>query len=205
MRRKMELYASVQPMVLTTEGYQMIYGEDDPEELSLLLLQDKELATRIDEVLHDLYFLQTSLAEPSEGEGLSEEVGTTEDLHQLRVIAAALKDKTPDDYQEGRVPAGLQFNHLINHSDESGYYVPVDFPQAFAIEDVSIGSTAALLQELDALEVPLAIRFPDLVARALAASDEDDQAEIPGPVGVWHSLRRLCRSSLDLNLPIHFG
>ncbi len=201
----MELYATVQPLVLTTEGYQMTYGEDDPEELSLLLLQDKDLATRIDEALHDLFFLETSLAEPSEGEGLSEEVGTTEDLHELRVIAAATKDKTPDDYQEGRVPAGMQFNHLINHSDESGYYLPVDFPQAFFLDDVSVGSTTALLQELDALEVPLAIRFPDLVARALVAPDEDERVEIPGPVGVWHSLRRLCRSSLDLGLPIHFG
>jgi len=201
----MELYATVQPMVLTTEVYQLIYGEDDPEELALLLLQDKELAVKIDEVMNDLFFLQTNLAEPREGEGLSEEVGTIEDLHELRVLAAATKDMTPDDYQEGRVPAGLQFNHLINHSDESGYYLPVEFPQAFLLEDVSIGSSTALLEELDALEVPLAIRFPAEVAMALAAPDDGERVDIPGPVGVWHSLRRLCHSSLELGLPIHFG
>lgn len=201
----MELYAAVRPLVMVRDAYEMIYGEDDPEELALMQLQDKELAAQIDSVLHDLYFLETTYAEPQEGEGLEEEVGTIEDLHALREIAAAAHGKNPDDYLEGRVPAGFQFNHLINHDDSSGYYVPVDFPQAFALEEISIGSSVALLKELDALEGTLAAQFPDLVAVALSTADDDDRPMLTGPVGAWASLRRLCRSSVQLNLPLHFG
>jgi hypothetical protein len=201
----MELYAAVQPFVLTKEAYAMLYGEDDPEELAIMQLKDKELAQQINSVMNDLYLLDGDLAQPREGEGLSEEVGTAEALHELRQIAAALQDKTPDDYYEGRVPAGFLYNHLINHSDTDGYYLPVDFPQAFFLEEISIGSATALLQELDSLEIVLASQYPGEVALALSTPEEDDRAPIEGPVGVWHSLRRLCRSSLELDLPIHFG
>ncbi len=201
----MELYAAVQPFVLTIDEYQATFGEDDPEELALLQLQDKELARQIAGVLADLYYLETDLAEPKEGEGLAEEVGTTEDLHELRVIAAALHGKTVDDYHEGRAPAGMQFNHLINHDDSSGYYVPYDFMQAFFVEEVSVGSSVALLAELDALEPVLAERFPEEMAQVAMVTDDDLRADVTGPVGVWHSLRRLCRSSVELGLPIHLG
>lgn len=201
----MELYAAVQPFVLTLEGYQLVYGEDDPEELAIMQIQDRELAERIDSVLNDLYFLETAYAQPREGEGLSEEIGTVDDLHELRRIAAAVHDKTPDDYHEGQVPAGFQFNHLINHSDEDGYYLPVDFPQAFFLDEVSIGSAVALLKELDALEVMLAAQYPADVALALENADDEERADIGGPVGAWHSLRRLCRSSIELDMPVHFG
>lgn len=201
----MELYAAVQPLVVTTQEYQAIYGEDDPEELALLQLQDKELATRIADVLADLYYLQTNLAQPGEGEGLVEEVGTTEELHILREIAAASVGKTVDDYHEGRVPAGFQFNHLINHADSSGYYVPYDFMQAFFVEEVSVGSSVVLLQELDALGPLLAEQFPADMATAVIVTDEEERAPVSGPVGIWHSLCRLCRSSVELDLPIHLG
>jgi hypothetical protein len=201
----MELYAAVQPLVLTLEGYQMIYGEDDPEELALMQLEDKERAREIDEVLHDLYFLETSFAEPRDGEGLAEEIGTLEDLYELRHIAAESQGRTVDDYQEGRVPAGFLFNHLINHADADGFYLPVDFPQAFFMEELSLGSAVALLRELEALQPILAKRFPGEVALALATSDDEVRAPIAGPVGVWHALSRLCRSSIVLGMPIHLG
>jgi hypothetical protein len=201
----MELYAAVQPLVMTREAYQIVYGEDDPEELAIMLLQDREAARQIGSVLNDLYFLDVDYSEPLEGEGLAEEVGTTDDLHALRRIAAALNDKTPDDYHEGRVPAGFIFNHLINHSDVDGYYVPVPFPQAFFLEETSIGSSVALLAELDALEAPLAAQFPAEVALAITTGDDEERAPLVGPVGVWHSLRRLCQSSIALGMPIQFG
>lgn len=201
----MELFAAVQPLVLSLSDYQLVYGEDDPEELALLQLQDKELATRIAEVLHDLYYLDTQLTEPIEGEGLSEEVGTTEDLHELRRIAAASLGKTPDDYYEGRVPTGFKFNHLINHSDADGYYVPYDFPHAFFLEEISIGSAPALLRELDELTELVAEQFPDQFALTVTTPDEEQPVTLTGPLGVWHSLRRLCRSAIELNMPIHLG
>lgn len=201
----MELYAAVQPMVLTDEGYRLIYGEDDPEEIDLMRLQDKDLATRISNVLRDLYFMEADFAAPHDGEGLTEEVGSVDDLHELRLFAAALQQKTPDDYYEGKVAPGFPFNHLINHSDDDGYYLPVDFPQAFFMDETSIGSAVVLLQELDALEAPLAAAFPAEMALALATPDDEERPPLCGPVGVWHALRRLCHSSLEMNLPIQFG
>lgn len=205
----MEIFGSVQPLVLTHEGYQLVSGEDDPEELAIMQVQARELALALDSVLQDLYYLETSFAAPAEGEGLSEEVGTVEELAELREIAAALHGKTVEEYQTGQVTAGFQFNHLINHAETDGYYVPVDFMQAFAFEfqdqDVSVGSAVALLAELDALEPVLAERYPEQVALAVATPDDEERAPLSGPVGVWHSLRRLCRSAIELNLPLHFG
>ena len=198
-----DLYAVVAPMVRPRETYALMYGEEDPEELNLMQVQDRQAAEQIDGVMYDLYGLETHLADPRDEEGLEEPIGTVADLHELRRIAAELHGKTEDDYQEGRVQAGAQFNHLINHADDSGYYLPGDFLQAFAIEEVSVGSAAALLKELEALEPVLTERFPAEVAMANATPDDEERADIGGPVGVWHSLQRLCRSALALNLPIH--
>ncbi len=201
----MEIYAAVVPLVLTLEGYQANYGEDDPEELRLMQLEDRELALELDQVLNDLYFLETNLAEPADGEGLAEELGTMEDLERLREIAAESQGQSVADYQEGRVKAGALYNHLINHAGDSGYYLPYDFPQAFVLGEVSLGSVPALARELDALEPLLLERYPAEMAIALATSDDEERAELAGPVGVWHSLSRLCRSALALGFPIHLS
>lgn len=201
----MEIYAAVGPLVLTLEGYKLTYGEEDPEELSLMQIEDKELATEIDQVLHDLYFLESRMAEPADGEGLAEEVGTMDELQALRELAASLQDHTVDDYQEGRVKAGLIFNHLINHAGNSGYYLPYDFPQAFVLGDLSLGSSVALARELEALQPVLAERYPAEMAIALATEEEAERAELTGPVGVWHSLSRLCRSAAAMEMPIHLS
>lgn len=201
----MEIYAAVGPLVLTLEGYNLTYGEDDPEELALMQIEDKAIATEIDEVLHDLYFLETHLAEPRDDDGLAEEVGTLEDLQALREIAAELQGHTVDDYQEGRVKAGLLFNHLINHAGNSGYYLPYDFPQAFVLGELSLGSAVALQQELEALQMALTERYPAEISIALATPDEEPRTDLTGPVGVWHSLSRLCRSAIALAQPIHLS
>ncbi len=201
----MDLYAAVQPLVLTIDEYQITYGEDDPEELNLMQLQDKEFAQQITSVLNDLYYLETDFDQPKEGEGLSEEVGSLDAIQALREIAASSQEKSIDDYHEGRVPAGFLYNHLINHSDNSGYYVPVDFLQAFFLEETSIGSSVTLLQELDQLEPLLATQFPNEYAEAITVADDRERGPLGGPVGVWLSLRRLCRSSIELGMPIHFG
>lgn len=201
----MELFAMVQPLVRTRQTYQDMYGDEDPEELERMEQQDRDLAERIDGVLYDLYGLQTNLAEARDGEGLDEYVGGIDELHELRAIAASINDKTEDDYHEGNVAPGFPFNHLINHADDEGFYLPVDFLQAFVMEEISIGSAVALLRELEALEPVLADRYPDQVALALTTPDDEERAPIEGPVGVWHSLRRLCRSAIALNMPVQLG
>jgi len=201
----LEIFATVAPLVLTLEGYRLTTGEDDPEELALMQLNDREQAKEIDEALNLLYFLETHLAEPRAEEGLSLVVGTMADLEALRELAAAQHGFTIADYQEGRVKAGLQFNHLINHAGDSGLYVPYDFPQAFVLGDLSLGSAVALLAELTALEPILAERYPEAMAEARALPDDEEQAVVGGPVGVWHALTRLCRSAIALDLPIQLG
>ncbi|MDF2630310.1 MAG: hypothetical protein K0R39_4141 [Symbiobacteriaceae bacterium] len=207
----MELYAIVQPLVLTIDAYRDTSGEDDPEELALLQLEDKDRASRIAGVLQELYDIDSNLADPRADEGLDEQVGTIEGLHELRAIAAAVHGKSPDDYYEMRVMAGFEFNHLINHDDEGGYYLPVDFMQPFFIKEtddedaeyISVGSAAALLRELDALEPVLLAQFPVQMA-ALPPADEP-LSTFDGPVPIWHSLRRFCRSAVDMDLPFRFG
>lgn len=201
----MELYAAVQPLVMTLEQYEQVFGEDDPEEVALLQMQDRDLARQITGVIQDLYFVEIALDVPQEGEGLAEEIGTVEEFTELRVLAAATMGKTVDDYHEGRVAPGFLYNHLINHDEESGYYLPVDFPQSFFVEELSVGSSVALLKELEKLEPVLAAAFPDQVAVAITTESHEERAPLTGPVGVWHSLLRLCRSSIEMNMPIHLG
>ncbi|MBP2017932.1 hypothetical protein J2Z79_001318 [Symbiobacterium terraclitae] len=202
----MEILAAVAPLVLTIESYRLTTGEEDPEELALMQLEDRERARAIDEALNLLYFLETHLAEPRTEEGPSAVVGTMDDLEALRALAAAQHGHSVADYQEGRVKAGLQFNHLINHAGDSGLYVPYDFPQSFVLGDLSLGSAVALLAELTALEPVLAERFPAAMARARALPEDDEEiAALGGPVGVWYALTRLCRSAIALDLPIQLG
>jgi hypothetical protein len=205
----MEIYASVAPLVTDPEERAFILGEEDPELLAEMTAQEEEIARSIDAILHDLYYLETDFVRPRSGEGVSEMIGTLEDLLALKEFAAAQEGYTPADYLEGRVQAGHRYNHLINHDECSGYYVPVEFMQAFAFEseegEISVGSSVALLAELEALIAPLKERFPAEMALALATGDEGERAPLTGPVGAWHALIRLCRSSVETDLPIHIG
>jgi hypothetical protein len=205
----MEIFASVAPLVTDPAERAFLLGEDDPELLAELTAQETALATSIDTILHDLYFLETDFAAPRTGEGASELLGTLEEVLELKRFAAAQEGFTPDDYLEGRVKAGHRYNHLINHDETSGYYVPVDFMQAFAFEseegDVSVGSSVALLAELEALAGPLKEAFPAEMALANATGDDGERAPLTGVVGVWHALTRLCRSSIETGLPIQIG
>jgi len=204
MNRPMEVFGVVRPLVLTAELYADISGETDPEELALMQVQDRGVAEEVADVLSDLYAIDTTLTVPRADEGLDEPIGTVADIRELRRIAAAIHGKTEDDYQEGRVAAGFAFNHLINHAEDSGYYVPVDFLQSFVVGDSSVGSAVALLRELEMLDLVLAEMFPQEYNLATNTPIEE-YLELPGPVGVWRALRRLCQSAIDLDLPVQLG
>ncbi|HEY3365039.1 MAG TPA: hypothetical protein VGK74_08310 [Symbiobacteriaceae bacterium] len=201
----MELDAAVRPLVYSPELYAALFGEDDPEELSLMQVQDQEKARQIEDVLRDLYALEVTLSAPAEIEGEQLELGDSTELDDLRSIAAATQGHTPDDYWDGNVPPGFVFNHLINHSATDGYYLPVDFPQAFFVEEISIGSAVVLLQELEALGPVLAEHYPEEMQTALTTPDDEEPEGLTGPVRVWQALRRLCHWSAELDLPICLG
>lgn len=204
------LFAAVEPLVWTPEVYRQSYGEDDPEELHLMMLEDRDRAAAIAGALNDLFLLEVDLSRPREEEGPNEEVGPVEDLHALRAIAAEAAGFTPDDYYEGRAPAGGRFQHLINHDDTGGMYLPAHFLQPFWLgededEDeenppLSIGSAPALLRELEEVRAPLYARFPAEMAQA-----EKGEDAAAGPVRVWQVLSRLARAAVELDLPLVFG
>jgi hypothetical protein len=108
-------------------------------------------------------------------------------LHYLRRVAAHLAlgegPPPPGDEEAARDPvlqdyyklfdenfaqgeaAGMRFQHLIFHSDDRGYYVPVDFPEvlvadpSLGIEGDAVGSSHRLLEEC--LELAGALGLPD--------------------------------------------
>jgi len=207
----MTLYAVVQPMVRTLDGYKAAYGEDDPEELRLMQIKDRALADTIIEVLRDLFDLEyDELSEPSEGEGIQFDLGPVHWIHQLRELAAAVEGKTVDEFHDGRAGVGVRMNHLINH-DEGGLYVPAKFPQAFFVDTVAVGSAPMLLTELEALTAALAERWPPAMARArtLAENGADLPEEPPrglrGPVWTWLTLTVLCRAAVARRQAVHLG
>lgn len=197
----------VTPLVWTVGAYRDAYGIDDPEELDLLQIEDVERARRIEAALMDLYGLDLDLTGPREQEGPEEEIGTPADLRQLRELAARAAGHTLDAYYEGEVPAGHLYQHLINHDDNSGYYLPVEFPQPFWLggeedgtEAISVGSAVALRRELEALRPVLQEQFLGEMAAALAGNVPPS-----GPVRVWAALLQLTAASLEMDLPVLLG
>ena len=93
-------------------------------------------------------------------------------LHYLRRFAAYLDLKgtipDPGDQESSKDPVlakyyqrGGTFDHLIQHSDAEGYYLPSEFPQVFftdadsKIAGLAVGSSTSLLAECERLAVAL--------------------------------------------------
>lgn len=198
------LYAAVQPLVWTREAYSRLYDEDDPEEIALLQSNDLDRARAIGEVLRDLFMVdEYDPAEPRFEFGPEDEIGTIAAFRVLRDLAAGAAGYTVDDYHEGRVPAGDPFQHLINHSEDEGFYLPVDFVQPFWVDEVSVGSAVGLLRDLEGLRPILAAHHPVELAQAEAGAELDTLTG--GPVWVWWGLARMCRAALDMRLPVALG
>lgn len=98
----------------------------------------------------------------------------------------------------GSAGAGRAFDHLIQHSDREGYYVPVDFAPVLLSEDVlggSLGSSQQLLEEClqvaEALDLP--IELDPESAEVLAAAD----GAVEDPAG-WRRHGNASRTCLQL-------
>jgi hypothetical protein len=113
----------------------------------------------------------------------SSRIGPYGTLHFLRRLAAYLREglelpapgdeNAPEDpvlarcYQGFDPAKGRPFDHLLNHSDAEGYYVPLDFPKVleppeeFRVAGGTVGSSDRLRQECEALaqvlELPLSL------------------------------------------------
>jgi hypothetical protein len=57
----------------------------------------------------------------------------------------------------GRGEPPRAFAHLIDHADDGGYYVPVDFPDPLVAGGEVVGSSQQLLAECDALAAALGV------------------------------------------------
>lgn len=200
----MFITAAVTPLVLSLEGYTDRFGEDDPEELTLMQVSDRERAQAMSEVLQDLFFLEYDAATPRDEEGLALEFPLVA-LQQLQEIAAAAEGYTVEEIQSGKAPLGVRYTQLINTNPEYGVYLPVAFEQSFFVEEMGVGSAIILAHDLDSLAPHLAARWPELVAEAPEWDVESLDPEEMGPVHVWQCLRVLCQNAGELNLPVQLG
>lgn len=161
------------------------------------------------------------------GQEIKGEIGSSGGFQQLRSYAAyiAVHSAAPDEpdmsvighelnemYQH-RIPYG-KFAHLINHSDSSGYYIPIDFAEPFTFDapafdggtrKVDVGSSVALLRELDAmnefLKVPGDCGQLNGTARLAQLTESDIfESEKRG----WGMMRWLARESVERRLLFEF-
>lgn len=145
-------------------------------------------------------------------------IGTYSDLHFLRGLAVLLEEdpssvstKTQEDLEAAaeayyeRDDQSTGFEHLLQHADDSGYYVPMEFAHGTWLEgtiegeevQISIGSSQALLRELDALSPVIGLPgdLGDLGEDALIQQVE--QHKWPVAAYVWGVLRYYARESVN--------
>lgn len=161
------------------------------------------------------------------GQNYGDKIGDKSAIHLLRSYAAciAFNGEPPVEpdisvicYELNEMYAGRMkfepFAHLIKHSDEDGFYVPIEFPTPFTMrksEDgfdswaCNVGSSQALLKELDELNKYLKVPgdYGELCGSARL------RQEIQGDVfekekWVWGLLRWLARESVAKNVMLEF-
>jgi hypothetical protein len=127
----------------------------------------------------------THIGEPTGRMSEGDRLGLYSDLHILRGLAlrleragaeslaqcteAELQEET-DRFYDTEPPLATRFQHLVNHSDCDGVYVPLPLREPVTVSgtlklpgadeedvNVSIGSSEALLEELDELDPILAM------------------------------------------------
>jgi hypothetical protein len=173
------------------------------------------------------------LGEPDESLADGHRIGRYSALHLLRGLAVAYDGRGAalqalaeedleaviDQFYALEIDAPTRFQHLINHSDAEGYYVPLEIgepvgieyrpsvedPEADdSVETVSIGSSLALLRELNDLQAALGL--PGDMGELGEEAFKRCVAEHKWPTAahVWGLLRWYARESVARKLFILF-
>jgi hypothetical protein len=148
-----------------------------------------------------------------------ENIGSYHNLHLLRGFALYVeKEGRPPTEAERQADYPLRhrqydgefatekFQHLIEHSDTNGYYVPIPFNDPINASDgLSIGSARGLLDELNMLRDLLWQGADSRYRGPEVLWEIEDQDPLSCEKRVWCQLRWLCRNALKFNLLISFG
>lgn len=169
-----------------------------------------------------------ALGTTKDDEDFVERIGHYSGVQLLRSYAAhiAVHGKPPeeegresintelDEMYEGKRPFA-PFDHLINHSDAEGFYVPVDFKEPFVFQartydgegtwDCYVGSSQRLLHELDELNKHLKMPgdYGDLGGFE-PLSKVVDERPYGAECWVWAVLHWFARASVERNLLLEF-
>ncbi|SRR5579885_3097346 len=162
----------------------------------------------------------------SAGQTYADQIGRTASLHLLRSYAAcvAVHGSAPDESEpsvighelnqmyEGRL-SPQPFFHLIIHSEEKGFYIPVDFKMPFSFEapglngtwTCDLGSSQALLRELD--ELNKFLQMPGDLGELCGSARVEQEIEgdpFHAEKWVWAVLHWLARESVAKSLLFEF-
>lgn len=171
-------------------------------------------------VLHYASARAVDIKDPSDLVAGGHRVGGYSDLHILRGLAMAIEQSHPrlHDLTEQELEVIAEsfyrqeqptttFPHLINHPDDSGFYVPYELPTPMTISgipkgydekiNVTFGSSVSLLAELERLNAALQLPgdLGELGEEAFVALAE--QHKWPTATYVWGVLRLYARESLE--------
>jgi hypothetical protein len=175
----------------------------------------------------------TNIGEPSGPMSGGHRIGMYSDLHVLRGLALRFEQQgapglagaTEDElyalseaFYETDPPAPTRFNHLINHSDADGIYIPLPLPEPVYVTgsmkltpddeeeeiNLSIGSSEELLRELD--ELAPVIGLSGDLGSMTETEFELAVAETPWPTAahVWGLLHWYARESVRGKTLIQF-
>jgi hypothetical protein len=193
--------------------------------------EDKPFQAMLNYFLHKLPGArEVSIGETPEALADGHRIGSYSALHVLRGLALRHEQGKPLDqlsekdlYEESQhfyenAGSSQQFQHLLNHSDCDGYYVPYDFAEPLLLnytppaededsdspEQISVGSSLSLLQELNALAPLLALPgdLGELGEDAFAS--QVDTHRWPTAAQVWGILRCYARESAENRLVMVF-
>ena len=155
-------------------------------------------------------------------------VGRHSDLHVLRGLAivlekqglAAVARMSDEEFGEAAesfyagAASATRYSHLVNHQDDRGYYVPFELPEPLVIEAtlvgrsepilVTVGSSQALLRELDELNTVL--RMPGDAGELGEVNFDKVTSAHTWPIAthVWGVLHLYARESAERYLFVHF-
>lgn len=148
-----------------------------------------------------------------EGETVLEQELPTESLDALRAFAADQDWPVPGFAFVGRSPvhpgllqicrgARTRYAHLIRGGEAGGLYVPCDFPEPLTADEQGppVGSSVALLRELNMLAGPLRMRLDQGDVGWTDQFERDDA--LAQPRMAWALVRWCARLGVQHRLPV---